>query len=112
VNSAVLVQCGVTVFFMGMPLTVWHMFFWFIDSSNLVWSLFAPNFLSGVLGIAGGEAVGVGPGVGVVDVGGGVGGGSEAEGILGGVVGGCGVVVAVVVVVQAGFEVVVLAGES
>jgi hypothetical protein len=91
-----------------MPLTAWHMFFWFIDSSNLVWSLFAPNFLSGVLGIAGGEAVGVGPGVGVVDVGGGVGGGGEAEGVLGG----GGVVVAVVVVVQAGFEVVVLAGES
>ena len=52
------------------------------------------------------------PRVGVVDVGGWVGGGGEAEGVGGGVAGGFGVVVAVVVVVEGCFGVVVLAGEA
>ena len=58
------------------------------------------------------QAQRVGPGVGVVDVGGRVGGGREPEGVGGEVAGGGGVVVAVVVVVEAGFGVVVLAGEA
>jgi hypothetical protein len=64
-----------------------------------------------VLVVAGCEPLGVGfvGGVGDVDVG--VGCGGQAEGVGGEVAGGCGVVVAVVVVVQAGFGVSVLAGE-
>jgi hypothetical protein len=49
---------------------------------------------------------------GVGDVGVGVGCGGQAEGVGGEVAGGCGVVVAVVVVVESGFGVVVLAGEA
>ncbi len=62
--------------------------------------------------IAGGEAEWVGPSGWVGGVVVGVGGWCEAEGVGGGVAGGGGVVVAVAVVVQAGFVVGVLAGES
>ncbi len=62
--------------------------------------------------LVGGEAEGVEPAQGVGDVGVGVGCGGQAEGVGGVVAGGLGVVVAMIVVVCAGFGVVILAGET
>jgi hypothetical protein len=64
-----------------------------------------------VVAVAGYESEWVGFVGGVGDVGVGVGCWGESEAVGGEVAGGCGVVVAVVVVVQAGFGVSVLAGE-